>query len=68
VGSKAVPQDVSSSVVTPLGEQLAPTVPKTNLEQPLPPQVAWVLCDDCEKWRCISVELANTLEETKCKW
>ncbi|KAM0940024.1 putative [histone H3]-lysine(4) N-trimethyltransferase chromatin remodeling SET family [Dioscorea sansibarensis] len=34
----------------------------------LSPQVAWVLCDDCQKWRCISAELADAINETKCRW
>lgn len=29
---------------------------------------AWVACDDCKKWRPISVELADHLEATGSKW
>ncbi|XP_043714929.1 uncharacterized protein LOC122663308 [Telopea speciosissima] len=37
-------------------------------EQTLPPRIAWVCCDDCRKWRCISAALADYIEETNCKW
>ncbi|XP_042482254.1 histone-lysine N-methyltransferase ASHH2 [Macadamia integrifolia] len=37
-------------------------------EQSLPPRIAWVCCDDCLKWRCISAALADSIEETNCKW
>ncbi|XP_043719371.1 uncharacterized protein LOC122667200 [Telopea speciosissima] len=37
-------------------------------EQSLPPRIAWVCCDDCHKWRCISAALADYIEETHCKW
>ncbi|KAJ4966706.1 hypothetical protein NE237_018555 [Protea cynaroides] len=37
-------------------------------EQSLPPRIAWVCCDDCRKWRCISATLADYIEETNCKW
>ncbi|KAJ0976840.1 hypothetical protein J5N97_012314 [Dioscorea zingiberensis] len=36
--------------------------------QSLSSRVAWVLCDDCHKWRCISAELADAINETKCRW
>ncbi|KAL2519978.1 histone-lysine N-methyltransferase ASHH2 [Forsythia ovata] len=29
---------------------------------------AWVLCDDCDKWRRIPSTLADQIEETNCKW
>ncbi|XP_068647220.1 histone-lysine N-methyltransferase ASHH2 [Aristolochia californica] len=32
------------------------------------PRAAWVRCDDCYKWRCISAELADEIEETNCRW
>ncbi|XP_042475945.1 histone-lysine N-methyltransferase ASHH2-like isoform X2 [Macadamia integrifolia] len=37
-------------------------------EQFLPARIAWVCCDDCRKWRCISAGLADYIEETNCKW
>ncbi|KAJ4953619.1 hypothetical protein NE237_030451 [Protea cynaroides] len=37
-------------------------------EQSLPPRIAWVCCDDCHKWRCISAALADYIEERNCKW
>ncbi|XP_019702782.1 uncharacterized protein [Elaeis guineensis] len=36
--------------------------------QALPPRVAWVCCDDCHKWRCISAALADIIDETNCRW
>ncbi|PIN14114.1 Histone-lysine N-methyltransferase [Handroanthus impetiginosus] len=33
-----------------------------------PPRNAWVLCDECQKWRRIPATLADQIEETKCKW
>lgn len=47
----------------PLGETAS--IPEG---QSLPPRVAWVLCDDCEKWRCIPASLADIIDETKCGW
>lgn len=32
------------------------------------PRVGWVLCDDCKKWRCIPVELANEIDATNAHW
>ncbi|KAJ6807264.1 histone-lysine N-methyltransferase ASHH2 isoform X1 [Iris pallida] len=68
-GCKVVPKDVPGSVIIPVGDQLAPKECNNSLkEQSLSPQLAWVSCDDCQKWRCISVELANAIDETNCKW
>ncbi|KAF5202810.1 Histone-lysine n-methyltransferase ashh2, partial [Thalictrum thalictroides] len=36
--------------------------------QLLPTQNAWVCCDDCCKWRCISTTLADSIEATNCRW
>ncbi|XP_052202818.1 histone-lysine N-methyltransferase ASHH2 [Diospyros lotus] len=36
--------------------------------QYLSPGNAWVRCDDCFKWRRISATLADSIEETNCKW
>ncbi|KAF5199229.1 Histone-lysine n-methyltransferase ashh2 [Thalictrum thalictroides] len=36
--------------------------------QLLPTQNAWVCCDDCCKWRCISTALADSIEATNCRW
>ncbi|KQJ99871.1 uncharacterized protein LOC100838109 [Brachypodium distachyon] len=38
----------------------------TSLPQPV--RSAWVCCDDCQKWRCIPAELADTIGETNCRW
>lgn len=44
-------------------------VPGVGLdEQHLSPHNAWVRCDDCHKWRRISVSLADLIEETNCSW
>ncbi|KAG6542664.1 hypothetical protein Mapa_015899 [Marchantia paleacea] len=32
------------------------------------PRKSWVLCDDCNKWRCIPVELADQIDDTNAKW
>lgn len=37
-------------------------------EQLLPPRKAWVLCDDCHKWRRIPAVLADFIEKTNCTW
>ncbi|XP_073119337.1 histone-lysine N-methyltransferase ASHH2 isoform X2 [Henckelia pumila] len=37
-------------------------------EQYVPMRNAWVLCDDCEKWRRIPATLADQIEESNCKW
>ncbi|PIN22025.1 Histone-lysine N-methyltransferase [Handroanthus impetiginosus] len=29
---------------------------------------AWVLCDECQKWRRIPAALADQIEETNCRW
>lgn len=31
-------------------------------------RVAWVCCDECEKWRCIPSGLADVIDETNCRW
>ncbi|KAG6482247.1 hypothetical protein ZIOFF_058878 [Zingiber officinale] len=36
--------------------------------QSLRKRQAWVLCDDCQKWRCIPTALADTIEQTNCNW
>ncbi|KAL9245134.1 hypothetical protein vseg_018819 [Gypsophila vaccaria] len=42
--------------------------PNAVAEQTLPPRVAWVCCDECEKWRCIPAKLADVIEETNGQW
>ena len=37
-------------------------------EQLIPPRKAWVLCDDCHKWRRIPAMLADFIEKTNCRW
>ncbi|KAL0351532.1 UNVERIFIED_CONTAM: Histone-lysine N-methyltransferase ASHH2, partial [Sesamum calycinum] len=37
-------------------------------EQYTPPRNAWVLCDECQKWRRIPATLADQIEETNCGW
>ncbi|KAM0974051.1 hypothetical protein ACFX2I_017158 [Malus domestica] len=43
-------------------------VPVNIDKQYLPPRNAWVLCDDCHKWRRIPAELADIIDEQKCTW
>ncbi|KAK1601876.1 hypothetical protein QYE76_016459 [Lolium multiflorum] len=32
------------------------------------PRAAWVCCDDCQKWRCIPADLADTIGTTNSRW
>ncbi|XP_057773185.1 histone-lysine N-methyltransferase ASHH2-like [Salvia miltiorrhiza] len=32
------------------------------------PRNAWVLCDECQKWRRIPATLADQIEQTNCQW
>ncbi|KAF8411731.1 hypothetical protein HHK36_004289 [Tetracentron sinense] len=57
-GNKFAAEGISSSAVVSNGFG----------EQYLRPRIAWVRCDDCHKWRCISAMLADSIEETNCKW
>ncbi|KAG8389773.1 hypothetical protein BUALT_Bualt01G0013400 [Buddleja alternifolia] len=37
-------------------------------DQYVPPRNAWVLCDECQKWRRIPAKLADLIEETNSGW
>ncbi|XP_038885000.1 histone-lysine N-methyltransferase ASHH2 isoform X2 [Benincasa hispida] len=37
-------------------------------EQYMPPRNAWVLCDDCHKWRRIPASLVDSLGHASCTW
>ncbi|KAL6504529.1 hypothetical protein OROGR_026452 [Orobanche gracilis] len=37
-------------------------------DQYAPPRNAWVLCDECQKWRRIPATLADQIEETNSGW
>ncbi|XP_047327985.1 histone-lysine N-methyltransferase ASHH2-like isoform X2 [Impatiens glandulifera] len=42
---------------------------KSNMTLQCPsPRIAWVCCDDCLKWRRIESTLADSIEETDCRW
>ncbi|CAL5333188.1 unnamed protein product [Camellia sinensis] len=43
-------------------------VPRDAGKQGLMPRSAWVCCDDCLKWRRILANLADSIEETNCRW
>jgi hypothetical protein len=43
-------------------------VPGGIEEQCLSLRKAWVLCDDCCKWRRIPALLADSIEKTNCTW
>jgi hypothetical protein len=43
-------------------------VPGGIEEQCLSSRKAWVLCDDCHKWRRIPALLADSIEKTNCTW
>ncbi|KAL3641727.1 hypothetical protein CASFOL_012542 [Castilleja foliolosa] len=38
------------------------------MDQYTPPRNAWVLCDECQKWRRIPATLADQIEETNSGW
>ncbi|KAI3972888.1 hypothetical protein MKX01_019546 [Papaver californicum] len=57
INNKIAPEDFSESSVSNAFDQ-----------QLLPSRNAWVLCDDCHKWRCIPATLADSIEETNCQW
>ncbi|XP_074280193.1 uncharacterized protein LOC141605369 [Silene latifolia] len=57
-----------SSTLVPQTLSCLPLPPTGVVEQTLPPRVAWVCCDECEKWRCIPAKLADVIEETNGKW
>ncbi|KAI8014969.1 Histone-lysine N-methyltransferase ASHH2 [Camellia lanceoleosa] len=43
-------------------------VPRDAGKHGLMPRSAWVCCDDCLKWRRILANLADSIEETNCRW
>lgn len=51
-----------------IGVPNSDTVPVDLDKQYAPPRNAWVLCDDCHKWRRIPAELADVIDEIKCTW
>ncbi|OVA03854.1 SET domain [Macleaya cordata] len=58
IGNKFASEDMSKSSL----------VSNVSDEKFLPLRNAWVRCDDCHKWRCISAALADSIEETNCQW
>lgn len=62
--SPTVGEDVSSVLTEAEGNKN----PKGLGTDPEKPRKAWVSCDDCKKWRHISVELADHIETTHCGW
>ncbi|XP_058089839.1 uncharacterized protein LOC131236579 [Magnolia sinica] len=67
--STVASEGIFSSAMLPTGDDHALKKPSDGLEvQCLQPRVAWVRCDDCFKWRCISAALADEIEETNRKW
>lgn len=63
-----VRQSETGNGVVPENVSCLDDLPAEGGEQILPPRVAWVCCDDCNKWRCISAKLADIIEETHCRW
>ncbi|KAG9457142.1 hypothetical protein H6P81_001650 [Aristolochia fimbriata] len=59
IGNEVIYDSIFSSQMLPLGG---------GQELEIQPRAAWVRCDDCYKWRCISAELADEIEETNCRW
>lgn len=62
--SPTVGEDVSSVLTEAEGNK----DPKGLGTEPEKPRKAWVSCDDCKKWRHISVELADHIETTGSRW
>eukprot|EP01018_Ginkgo_biloba_P001808 Gb_36158 [translate_table: standard] len=62
--SPTVGEDVSSVLTEAEGNKDS----KDFATEPEKPRKAWVLCDDCKKWRHIPVELADQIEATNCRW
>ncbi|KAK9748897.1 hypothetical protein RND81_02G088800 [Saponaria officinalis] len=57
-GTRLAPHNISCAALPP----------NAVVEQTIPPRVAWVCCDECEKWRCIPAKLADVIEETNGRW
>lgn len=56
-------------ILVPAGNELELKNSSTGLvSQSIQKRQAWVLCDDCQKWRCIPTALADTIEQTNCNW
>jgi histone-lysine N-methyltransferase SETD2 len=60
----AVREEVSSEVT----EGVTNTREKVDASAGTTPRVSWVLCDNCGKWRCIPVDLADEIDATNRYW
>lgn len=68
-GNKFTSDNILSSTMLSIGNDQKLSQSRHGSElQHLQPRRAWVRCDDCHKWRCISAELADKIEETDCRW
>ncbi|XP_068651991.1 uncharacterized protein [Aristolochia californica] len=67
-GSKRDGEGIRNEVIydSKFSSKMLPVGGEQELE--IQPRAAWVRCDDCYKWRCISADLADEIEETNCRW
>ncbi|KAL3641217.1 hypothetical protein CASFOL_016185 [Castilleja foliolosa] len=71
VGASDVPNRVESHVTaapSDLGETRTSGEDFSGPIDHIPARKAWVLCDECQKWRRIPASLADHIEETRCRW
>uniref|UniRef100_A0ACD5ZEQ0 Uncharacterized protein n=1 Tax=Avena sativa TaxID=4498 RepID=A0ACD5ZEQ0_AVESA len=79
VKEKSINKNMAGDIFFDSGSSTSPSQLVTDLaashsnEQngasvPQPPRAAWVCCDDCQKWRCIPADLADTIGKTNCRW
>lgn len=69
VGNCVVDKPVKSDdiIASTVAENLSVVQGAVN-EQYMPPRNAWVLCDDCHKWRRIPASLVDSLGHASCTW
>ncbi|XP_002980990.2 histone-lysine N-methyltransferase ASHH2 [Selaginella moellendorffii] len=61
-------EDVSSGVTEGETTRTSNKADAPVLTKVKPSAVGWVMCDDCRKWRCISAELADSIESSDIRW
>ncbi|KAL2610014.1 hypothetical protein R1flu_028587 [Riccia fluitans] len=64
----AAGEDMSSGVTQGDGTEDIERRAEAGVFEDDVPRKSWVLCDDCNKWRCIPVELADEIDDTNAKW
>jgi len=63
--SVALREEVSSGVTEGVTNT---TRDKVDDSAATTPRASWVLCDNCQKWRCIPVDLADEIDVTNRYW